>query len=286
MDKLVIIIVYGLSYGFLLFFASVGMSMALGTMGVVNVAHGVLYMVGGYIGIMVMEYTGSWFLGFLSAAIGAGIVSLIIWEGFLKRLYKQSLQQVLMTLGWVSILANLSLWVWGPYTKVAPEPAALSGNLAVGSYSIPSYRLALIGLGLASFFVMWWLQEKTRLGAIVRAGMDDAEMVSGMGINLRPILSGVFSLGVLMAGMAALIGSPILGGINPWVGPNMSFLAILVAIVGGVGYVQGTLLGALIIGILSVIMATFYPGVTAISIYLLMVVVLLFKPVGLLGRKW
>ena len=286
METAVIILVYGLSYGFLLFAASVGLSMALGMMGIVNVAHGVLFMLGGYIGIMVTGWTGSWLLGFLAAGLGAATVGLIIGEGFLQRLYKLHLQQVLMTFGWVYILANLSLWVWGPLTKVATVPVALGGNLAVGGYSLDVYRLALIGMGLATFLVMWWLQEKTRFGAIVRAGMDDAEMVSGLGINLRPILSGVFSLGILLAGMAAIIGSPILGGINPWIGTNMFFMAISVAIVGGVGYVQGTLVGALLIGILSVIMATFAPEFTVIAVYLVMIVVLLFRPSGLLGRRW
>lgn len=286
MDNVVIILLYGLSYGFLLFFSSVGLSMSLGMMGIVNVAHGVLFMLGGYIGITVILWTGNWVLGLMAAAIGAGLVGLIILLGFLQRLYKQQLQQVLLTFGFVYILANLSLWVWGPETRVVSVPAALSGDITLAGYQVFTYRLVLIGIGLVFFLAMWWLQVKTRFGAIIRAGMDDAEMVSGLGINLMPVLGGVFFVGIVIAGVAALIGSPILGGISPYIGTNVFFLALVVTIVGGVGYVQGALAGALIVGLLSVIMATYYPEMANVSVYLFMIVILLFRPQGLFGRKW
>ncbi len=286
MDLIANICIYGFSYAFILFIASVGLSIALGMLGIVNAAHGALLMLGGYIGIAVLESTGNWVLGLLAATVASGIIGLIINEAFLRHLYKKELQQILLTFGLVYILGNLVLWIWGAQTRVADEPQFLSGYITVGELSLPIYRLWVIFSGITAFIILWLVQEKTKIGSIIRAGMDDAEMISGLGYNLRPIAVGAFSIGLALAGLASFLGSPVLGGVSSWMGPRIFFLCMVVVIVGGVGSVQGTLAGALLIGVLYVTVAIFFPPFAIISTYIAMIIVLLFRPRGLLGRKW
>lgn len=286
MDLVANICIYGFSYASILFIASVGLSIALGMLGIVNAAHGALLMLGGYIGITVLESTGNWILGLFAATLTSGIIGLIINEVFLRQLHKKELQQILLTFGLVYILGNLVLWIWGAQTRVADEPKFLSGTITVGELSFPIYRLLVIFIGIALFFILWLVQEKTKIGSIIRAGMDDAEMVSGLGYNLKPTAVGAFSIGLALAGFAAFLGSPVLGGVSSWMGPRIFFLCMVVVIVGGVGSVQGTLAGAALIGVLYVTVAIFFPPFAIISTYIAMVIVLLFRPRGLLGRKW
>jgi len=286
MEIISTICVYGFSYGFILFIASVGLSIALGMLGIVNAAHGALLMLGGYIGISVLTLTGSWLLGLIAAAVACGLISLAINEVFLKRLHRQQLQQILVTFGLVYVLGNVVLWIWGAQTRVADEPALLAGNIALKSISLPVDRLVVILVGLAAFAGLWLIQEKTKIGSIIRAGMEDAEMVSALGYNLRPQTVGALGIGLALAGVASFLGSPVLGGMSAWMGPRMFFLCMVVVIVGGAGSVQGTLAGALLVGVLYVAVAFFFPPFAIIATYIAMIIVLLFRPRGLLGRMW
>jgi branched-chain amino acid transport system permease protein len=286
MDLIATICIYGLSYGFILFIASVGLSIALGMLGIVNAAHGALLMLGGYIGISVLKFTGSWLLGLFAAALSCGLISLGINEVFLRRLHRQQLQQILVTFGWVYVLGNVVLWIWGAQTRVADEPALLAGNIPLYNVLLPVDRLVAIIIGIVVFVMLWLVQEKTKIGSIIRAGMEDSEMISALGYNLRPRTVGAFGLGLALAGLASFLGSPVLGGMSAWMGPRMFFLCMVVVIVGGVGSVQGTLAGALLIGILYVTVATFFPPFAIVATYIAMVIVLLFRPQGLLGRAW
>lgn len=286
MELAVNIAVYGISYGFVLFIASIGLSIAIGMLGIVNVAHGALLMLGGYVGIAVLDSTGSWLLGLIAATLASGIASIIINEALLRHLWKQELQQILLTFGIVYMIGNICLWVWGAQTKVATIPSLINGEIHIGGMPISVYRLVVILIGIAIFVILWLVQEKTKVGTIIRAGMDDPEMLAGMGYNLRPITLAAFGVGLALAGMAAFVGSGVLGGVSSWMGPSTFFLSMVIVIVGGVGYVQGTLSGALLIGLLYVAVAAFFPRFSIISTYVAMIVVLLFRPRGLLGRKW
>ncbi len=286
MERILLISIFGVSYGFVLFLASFALSIAIGTMGIINVAHGAIFMIGGFAGVTVARGTGSWFLGILAGGVASAFVSLLIEEFFLRRLYKRALQQVLLLFGWTYIFVNLALWVLGPTSRMISPPKFLNGSIIIGDSPLPVYRLVLIGIGVVAFFILWWLQEKTKFGAIVRAGMDDAEMVSVLGIRLRPITTGAFCFALSLAGMAAVIASPILGGISLWTSSNVLFLSLCVTIIGGVGTVQGTLVGSLLVGILFVLMGTYFPALAVIATYLALVIVLILRPWGLLGRKW
>jgi branched-chain amino acid transport system permease protein len=143
----------------------------------------------------------------------------------------------------------------------------------------------IIIIGVALCLGLWWFQEKTKVGAIIRAGMDDTETVLGLGINLTPINIGAFCLGAFLAGFAGVIGAPIIGGLNLESGTNIFLLALGVVIVGGVGSVLGSLVGALLIGITTILVGTYFPIMAMFVVYILMIIVLIFKPSGLLGRK-
>jgi branched-chain amino acid transport system permease protein len=233
----------------------------------------------------VAKFTGNLIIGILAGAILAGLVSLIIERLFLSQFYKQELEQILITFGFVYVITNLHLWIYGAWPKSAFVPQILNGSIPIGRFGFPIHRLAVIIIGGALCVGLWWLQEKTRLGARIRAGMDDAEMVSGLGINLTPINIGAFCIGAFLAGFAGVVGAPVLGGVNLSMGTDIFFVSIAVCIIGGVGSVQGALAGAVLIGITTTLVSTYFPVLAMFVMYILMVLILIFKPSGLLGRN-
>ncbi len=285
MEILSISLLTGISYGIVLFLIAAGLSLVLGFMGILNLAHGAIFMVGGYVGITVAKATGNLILGILAGAFASGLLGLLIERGVLRHLRQQVLEQVLVTFGFVYMITNATLWIWGTDPKSAFIPSILAGSISIGEFQFPVHRLAIIIIGVATCFGLWWLQEKTRLGAIVRAGMDDAQMTSGLGINLTPITVGAFAFGSALAGFGAVVGAPLLGFVDPNTGTNMLFVTLAVVIVGGVGSVQGTLAGALLIGTIYILTNTYYPPLAIFTMYLLVVLILLLRPRGLLGRK-
>ena len=176
MDIFILGLTTGLSYGMVLFLVATGFSMTWGLMGIVNLCHGTIFMVGGYIALTVARTTDSFILGIVSGALSAGIVGLIIERGFLSFLYKQFLDQVLVTYGFVYVITNATLWIWGPLHQLPYVPEYLSGSVLIGKFTFPFHRFAIIGVGLVMAAGLWWLQDKTRYGAIVRAGMEDADI--------------------------------------------------------------------------------------------------------------
>jgi branched-chain amino acid transport system permease protein len=285
MSKFVINALNGISYGMLLFLIASGLSLVMGLMGIVNLAHGVIFVVGGFVGLTVAKLTGSFLLAVLVGALSAGLLGVILERGFLRFLYKQDFAQVLVTFGFIFIIGNLLLWIWGPWPRSAFVPWYFAGSVSVMGAYFPIQRFAVIGISAMIFFVLWWLQEKTRTGAIIRAGMDDAEMVSGLGINLTPINIGAFFLGSAIAGAGCVIGVQLFGSISHFDGMGLLLTGVIVVIIGGVGSVQGALVGALIIGLVDSFGKVYFPEMTRFTMYLALTVIIIVKPSGLLGRK-
>ncbi|MCU0490516.1 MAG: ABC transporter permease [Chloroflexaceae bacterium] len=273
----------GLSYGMVLFLIASGLSLVLGAMGILNLTHGSLYMLGAFVGITLANALGGFWLVALASGLAVGLFGLLIERLFLRRLYKQFNDQVLLTLGFVYILSNLALWVWGPFPLLGVVPPYLNFSIEMGRLNFPAYRLALLGFGLAVAAGLWWLQEKTRAGAIVRAGMDDQEMTLGLGINYRLVSSAVFFLGAFIAGFAGFIGAPLTSASWDMGFPTL-ILALIVVVIGGVGRVEGTLAGALLIGLIDSLGKTFFPDFALFTIYIFFIAVLLFRPAGLFGK--
>lgn len=273
----------GLSYGMILFIIASGLSLIFGVMGILNLAHGALYVLGAYIGLTVAKHGLNFFLAALIAGVVVGLLGLVLERLFLRRLYRQVNEQVLLTLGLVYIFWNAILWIWGPEARVGEAPHFLQSVIKMDGFGYPLYRLAIILMGAIIFLALWFFQEKTRTGAIMRAGMDDKQMIIGLGVDYGLFSSFIFFLGAFLGGMAGFLGTPIIG-IQAGLSMDILLLAIIVIVVGGVGYVQGTLLGAILIGIIDSLGKAYFPDFALFTVYLAMIVILLCKPYGLLGR--
>jgi len=284
MDVVVLNALNGISFGSILFLLACGFSIILGVMGILNLTHGALFMVGGYVGWSVAMQCGlNFWLAILAGAGAAGLVGLVIERGFLRYLYRQLNEQVLLTIGFIYILENLSLWIWGPSPKAPFVPSLLSGSFNIMGWPYPTVRIAIILTGLVLAVGLWWLQDKTRLGAIIRAGMEDKEMVMGLGINLDRLFTIVFCFGAFTAGLAGLIGAQMLG-VYLALSWDVLLYALIVVVIGGVGSVQGALLGAMLIGLIDTFGKALFPGLAMYTIYLAMITILLVRPRGLLGK--
>ncbi len=274
----------GLSFGIIMFLMASGMSIVMGAMGITNLAHGGLYMVGAYVGWTIsVKLELPYILGVLAGGMGAGLVGLVIERGFLRFLYKQPNEQVLVTFGFVYILSNLCLWVWGGTHRVPFTAPSLSGSIRIFDLTYPLDRLVIIVIGLILAAGLWWLQEKTRVGAMVRAGMDNKEMTMSLGVNLERVFAAVFFGAAFIGGVAGVLGAQLMGAYQT-MGLDVLLMAMIVIIVGGVGSIQGALLGGVIIGLLDAFGKALFPEMAMFTMYLAMVIVLAIKPSGLLGR--
>jgi branched-chain amino acid transport system permease protein len=285
MDLFVLNLLNGISFGAILFLLASGLTIMFGVMGILNLAHGALYMVGAYVGWTVaIKYGLNFGLAFLAAGLAGGLVGLAIERGFLRHLYKQLNEQVLLTFGFVYILTNLSLWIWGPIARVPFTAPFLSGSFPIGGVRYSFSRIAIIIVGGVLAIGLWWLQDKTRVGAILRAGMDNKEITMALGINLPRVSIFVFFLAAFIAGAAGVIGAPIFGAYLG-IALNVLLLAVVVIIIGGVGSIQGALLASMLIGVIDAFGKALFPQFAMFTMYLLMVIILLIRPSGLLGRR-
>jgi len=274
----------GLAYGVLLFLLSVGLTLIFGMLDIVNLAHGSYYMLGAYAGLTLIAVTGNFWLALLVAPFAVGLIGAGIERTCLRPLYRRGpLDQVLLTFGLIYVFEDLVKWVWSGRIRSIPTPALFSGSVQVLGATIPSYRLFVIAFGLAMAGALWALIEKTRLGAIIRAGVFDSEMTAGMGINIDRVFTGVFAFGAALAGLSGVIAGPIQSAYPP-MGASILVPALIVVVVGGLGSLKGSLAGSLIIGQAETFGKVWLPGASMLMIYVVMALVLLFRPQGLFGR--
>ena len=238
----------GVAVGAVLFLMASGLALLIGAMGVLNLAHGAVYMVGAYLGWWIAIDQGLPFpLAIVGAAGGAALLGLV-----LERLYRQISglpdEQILLSFGLVFVLSNLVQWVWGPVAKAPFRISWLDGAVDIGSVAIPTVRFVIALVGFAVAIVLWLVQERTRAGAIVRAGMDNPNMVRALGIDLDRVVVGVFVLGSAVAGIAGATGGLVLGASSSQ-SIDVLLLALVVVVVGGVGSVAGTLGAAMLMNV-------------------------------------
>jgi len=264
-----------------LFLLASGLSLVLGLMGILNLAHGALFLFGAYVGISVSKAGGNFLVAALMGGLAAAAVGLIMERVFLRHLRGLILEQVLISFGFIYVLTNAANWIWGTTTQIVASP--ISGSIVTGNMHFPKYRLYLVAIGLVVYIGLY-LFDRTRIGAMVRAGMDNPEMTKGLGINLELVSTGVFCLGIFLAGFAGILGVPILGA-YPEIALEALNLALIVVVVGGTGSIHGALLASLLLGMLDSFGKAFFPGLASFSIYIALIVILLFRPEGLLGRR-
>ena len=274
----------GLAYGVLLFLLSVGLTLIFGMLDVVNLAHGGFYMLGAYAGLALVAVTGSFWLALLAAPLVVGGVGALVERSCLRALYRRPvLDQVLLTFGFVYLFEDLVKWIWGGRIRSIAGPEIFSRSVSVAGSVVPSYRLFVIGFGLATAVALWVLIERTRLGSIIRAGVFDAEMTAGLGINIHRVFTLVFALGAGLAGLSGVIAGPIQSA-YPAMGSEILVRTLIVVVVGGLGSLKGSLAGSLIIGQAETFGKVWLPGAAMLIIYVVMALVVLLRPQGLFGR--
>jgi branched-chain amino acid transport system permease protein len=281
---LVIQLLNGLSYGVLLFLLAAGLSLIFGLMNIVNMAHGSYYFIGAYIGYAVFKYSGNFLLALLASGLSVGVIGLLMDRFLFRYMYKQELEQVLLTFGFIYIFEDICKWIWGGSVYGIDPPAFLTGAVTIMGSFFPIYRLCVTGVGMLIALGLWFFQEKTIIGAIIRAGTDDEEMVRGLGINIAAISTLVFAMGAALAGLSGAIGAPMLG-IYPGLDLEVLILALIVVVVGGLGSLQGAFWGSLFIGMVDSFGKAYFPDLAMFTVFGAMALILLFKPSGLLGRK-
>lgn len=293
----------GLQYSALLFLLAAGLTLILGIMNVVNLAHGSFYMIGAFCAAAAVASTGSFLVAILAAVVGAGVYGLVVERLIISRLYhRDHLDQVLATLGVLMFTNALVTLVFGRSPPFVAIPSFLAGSVPImPGLNYPIMRLAFIGAGALVAVGLWFLIVRTRVGMLVRAGADDSEMVDALGINIRRLFMFVFTVGAFLCGFAGVMAAPLLA-VEIGMGEKMLITTLVVIVVGGVGSVRGALLGALLVGMTDAFGRAYIPiwmsqllppqysdsvssSIVSASIYILMAIVLLVKPRGLIPAQ-
>jgi branched-chain amino acid transport system permease protein len=273
----------GLTFAALLFLVSSGFTLIFGLMRIVNLAQGSLYLLGGYIGLSVIRATGSFWLALPAAALAIGTLGLLVERGLLRRVRGRPMSEILLTVGLSFIAADLALAVWGGDPITLDVPAAIDGRTEILGVTYPVYRLSVVALGLAVALGLWALLERTRIGAMVRAGVDDREMAEALGINVKLVFTGVFALGAMLAGLAGVVGGAYLS-LFPGADTQILTYALVVVVVGGMGSLRGAVLGALLVGLIYIFGQALVPNLAYFVLFAPMALVLILRPQGLFGR--
>jgi branched-chain amino acid transport system permease protein len=273
----------GVSYGALLFLLAGGLSLIFGMMRIVNMTHGSHYLLGCYVAVTVMAYSGSYVLALLGAAAIIAVLGIIEWDRFLKGLSGQELAQVLTTMGLALIFQDLALITWGGDPYNVRVPALLSGRYQLGMFFFPVYRIFIIVVAGAVALILWLVLERTRAGAQMRAAVDDAEMARGVGINVSVLSLGVFALGAALAAVAGVVAGGFLG-VYPGADFEILSYAFVVVIVGGMGSLKGALIGSVMVGLLDNFGKALLPELSYFTLFAPMAAILAIRPTGLFGR--
>jgi branched-chain amino acid transport system permease protein len=274
----------GISFGMLLFLLAAGLSLIYGLMKVLNLTHGSFYLLGGYIGLAVIHGTGSFILATLAGSLAIAVVGVVMERFFLRRFHLQELPQALVTFGFLFIFSDLATVIWGGNPETIPKPAMLQSSVQLGGFYYPSYRLFIIGFGLVIAALLWWLQDGTRIGGMVRASVDDEEVARALGINVSLLFTLVFALGAFLAALGGVMGGPIVG-VYPGADFEVLLLGFVVVIIGGLGSLKGALVGGLVVGLLDNFGKVFFPELALFTIFAPMALILAARPSGLFGRE-
>jgi len=276
---------HGLVYGMLLFLVASGLTLIFGMMGVLNFAHGALYMLGAYFSFTILGLTGQFWLSLIIAPFLVGGIGVFLERFLLRRVHKYGhANELLLTFGFAYIIEELVKWVWGNEPLYVELPKILAGSVNLLGITYPTYRLFIIITSLAVFAILFLIFHKTRAGIIVTAAVSNVEMVNALGINVPLVFMALFGVGSALAGLAGVIGGPYLIT-NPAMAATIIIDLFVVVVVGGLGSIQGALLASFLIGELQSFGILFIPQIAIALEFLLMAVVLIVKPEGLLGEK-
>jgi len=274
----------GLSFAGLLFLVASGFTLIFSLMGVLNLAHGTFYLWGGYIGLVTLAATGSWLLALLAGALGVALGGGVLERLVFRRVRGMELNEVLLSVGISLVLADLALAQFGGDSLTIAPPAALAGSIELGGLVVPRFRLAVIVAAVLVMIGLAVLLRRTRVGAIIRAGVDDEEMLDALGLNVRRVAAAVFVLGALLAGASGVVGG-VFFGVYPGADAEMLLFALVVVVVGGLGSLHGAVVGSVVVGLVYSFGVALAPDLLYFVLFGPMLLVLVVRPRGILGGR-
>jgi branched-chain amino acid transport system permease protein len=286
----------GITLGALYFLIATGFTLIFGLMRNVNLAHGSLYLLGGYLGFEISEATGWWLLAFPLVFLIVALIGIVLQHQVFRRMEGEELRQTMVTIGLSVVLADLMLWIWGGQSYTILAPQWLSGPMELpiiagvdrsGEYSYlryPQVRIAILLAAIVMGVAMWMVLNRTKLGMLIRAGVDDREMLTASGIRIQYVFLAVFAFGAGLAGIGGIVGGTF-QSLSPGEDTRFLLASLVVVIVGGMGSIPGAALGALIIGLAEQIGLVYAPTYSVVFTFLIMAAVLAFRPQGLLGSR-
>ena len=270
------------TFAALLFLVASGFTLIFGLMRIVNLAHGAMYLMGGYVAYAVATASGSFFIGVVGAVVAVALLGLVT-QSLLRFVKGNELRQVLLTLGLALMLNDAALVLFGGDTFSVPTPEPLRGAVQVFGVFYPRYRLFVLAVGVAVLVLLWLLMNRTRLGALIRAGVDDAETVEAMGVNIRLVFVATFMLGMALAAIAGALGGAFLS-LYPTADSEILVYSLAVVIIGGRGSLGGAAVGSLAVALLSTFGQVWFPELAYFVIFGPMALLLAFRPHGLFGK--
>ncbi len=273
----------GLVLGALLALISSGLTIIYGTLGVLNLAHGAMFMLGGYAGWVAYTYTGSFIAAVIAGSLFVMAVGVVMERLIIRPFYRRPHEdQLLVTFGLSIVFVEAVRFFFGSLSRAVPPPASLVGITPIGFMFYPTYRLALLGIVAVALLALYVVLYRTRIGMIVRAGIEDSVMVDALGIDVYKVFMLVFGIGAMAAGFAGIVNAPVVS-IAPDVGETILVQTFVVVVIGGVGSFPGAVLGGLIAGEIISITSMFNPGYAYVMLFVAMTLVLVVRPYGLLG---
>lgn len=273
----------GLVLGALLALISSGLTIIYGTLGVLNLAHGAMFMLGGYAGWLAYTYTSSFIVAVVAGALFVMVVGLITEQLIIRHFYSRPPEdQLLVTFGLGIVFVEAVRFFFGSLSKTVPPPAPLAGITQMGFMVYPTYRIGLLAIIAVALFILYWVLYRTRIGMIVRAGIEDSVMVDSLGINVYRIFMLVFGIGAMAAGFAGIVNAPVVS-VAPDVGDAILVQTFVVVVIGGVGSFPGAILGGLIAGEIISLTSMVNPAYSYVMLFVAMTLVLVLRPRGLLG---
>ncbi|MHB8534137.1 MAG: branched-chain amino acid ABC transporter permease [Sulfuricaulis sp.] len=273
----------GLALGALLALISSGLTIIYGTLGVLNLAHGAMFMLGGYAGYFAYQATGSFIVAVIAGTLSVGVIGVVMERLIIRHFYSRPPEdQLLVTFGLGICFVEIIRYFFSSLSKTVPPPSLFSGITSLGVMSYPTYRLAVVGIVTVALLVLFLVLYRTRLGMIVRAGIEDSVMVDSLGINVDRVFMIVFGIGAMAAGFAGIVNAPVVS-LTPDIGEGILVQTFVVVVIGGVGSFPGAVLGGLIAGEIISITSMFNPGYAYIMLFAAMTLVLMLRPQGLMG---
>jgi branched-chain amino acid transport system permease protein len=275
-------------YGLLLFLVASGLTLIFGIMGVINLAHGSFYMIGAYLAFALAPYFGDWFVTRLIVGVllAAGFGYLLEWAFFSFLYRREHLQQVLLTYALILVFEELRSILVGNDVHGVPAPSWLSGSFPLGELmSYPWYRVFASAACIVVALALYWVVNRTRLGMMIRAGASNRDMVRGLGIDIRLLYRVVFAGGVALAALAGMIAAP-LSSVYPGMGGSVLIICFVVVVIGGIGSITGALIASLLVGFVDTFGKVFFAEYSGVFVYLLMAVILVWRPEGLMKRGY